>query len=374
MTKQLVKSNRTAIEKIDLIDEWIKYLIQNEQILEGGKSEKSYRRILGKFYQFLHDNKINEPDLNSITLWTENLKQRPKYIGTKREKEISIKPSSINSYLVPVRAFFRFLDECGPYKERTGEVMASEKAKIKYYRNDIHTKNLVKNKRTKNAKRHLREWLRPEWLKQIVESIDDNTLTGARDKAMILSMYYSGLRAVECAGLTHSDIIKNGLTWSLNIKGKGRSEKEIVPTDKTAIDAIGKYQKLLSKEIDLKDDSPLFICLSWTDGKQYFGKRLRTESISRIWRSHIDRLDLPKKYSKNLCAHSARHGLGTYLWLTGMAAPAIQRIMRHNSIDTTYGYLHDINDEKAFEDYQKYMNPLNNLLEGKNDQWQVQAV
>lgn len=336
--QNLVRANNGQMQRIDLVDEWIKHLIREEQIQTGGLSEKSYRRILGKFFDFIQDNKIDSPNIDDVSLWVEGLKKGQRYFGTKRAEDKPVKPSTINSYLIVVRAFFRWMKD------------------QHIYHNDIHEKKLIKNKRTKGRKTHRREWLRPEWIRGIINSIDDSTLKGARDKALILTMYYSGLRAAEVCGLNHGDIQRSGDSWSLSIKGKGRAEREDVPTTQTVVDAIGKYQAMLKST---NDSQPLFIALCW-NGKG--GSRITPQSVSRIFKQYIGALNLPKKYTEKLCAHSARHGLITFLHLQGMMPAIIQRLARHSSLQTTLSYLHDIDDDKAFSEYQKHMPQLDNNL------------
>ena len=331
-TKSLVKRSTQKLQTVDLPNEFIKWLVQEERIPEHGITQKTYRRVIARFQDFLKDNQVTEPDMNTINLYVQMLKQ-------------NLKPATINSYLVPLRLFFRFLHEKG------------------FYPNDIFKKKLVKVKKTKGAKTHSREWLRPEWLQKMTYFTDD-TLKGKRDKAIMLTMFYSGLRCKELSGLQNGDIIFLDNRIQLKILGKGRTDYEFVDTHPEAVEAITEYQRELKKQTSIDDNNPLFISMSWNG---YFGNRLTEISISRTIKKYIKKLNLPEKLQNKLCAHSLRHGFVTVGLLRGVPERIMQGWARHQSLDTTLGYAHDITADNLWNDYSKTFDTLTNLVEDMNN-------
>ena len=68
----------------------------------------------------------------------------------------------------------------------------------------------------------LPKYLQPEQIKQVVDSCDQSTVSGARSRAAILLMSTLGLRAGDVADLTLEDI--DWRKGTIRVSGKGRRE------------------------------------------------------------------------------------------------------------------------------------------------------
>lgn len=137
------------------------------------------------------------------------------------------------------------------------------------------------------------------------------------EKALILTVYASGLRASEAASLTIYDV-KEG---SIRVKGKGGKER-IVPIAPIALDAIDLYLK------QREDSNPyLFVIRK---------KNLKREQILNI----IKKIANESGLEKNVYTHLLRHSFATHLLQGGADLRTIQELLGHSDIRTTNRYTH----------------------------------
>ncbi len=113
---------------------------------------------------------------------------------------------------------------------------------------------------------------------RLLDSIDTDTLFGLRNRAIFETLYSSGLRVSELAGMDVSDV--DFPTGLIRVTGKGKKER-IVPIGQKAAAAIKKYRKGLLESSHFRKDGmqtdrkePLFLNKN--------NRRLTSRSIARI--------------------------------------------------------------------------------------------
>ncbi|MBS3820785.1 MAG: site-specific tyrosine recombinase XerD [Planctomycetes bacterium] len=147
-----------------------------------------------------------------------------------------------------------------------------------------------------------------------------------RDRAMLMMLYATGMRAGELVGLRLSDI--NANLGVLRVLGKGSKER-IIPIARqalvSALDYIENYRPLL-----ITTDEPDHVFLSRT------GRPLIREDIYRIVRKYIHRACIKGKVSP----HTLRHSFATQLLARGADLRSVQEMLGHSDISTTQIYTH----------------------------------
>lgn len=143
---------------------------------------------------------------------------------------------------------------------------------------------------------------------------------GARDLAILLLLYGSGLRIAEALSLT-ADIRPMGDT--LRVTGK-RSKTRIVPVLRPVRDAIDAYVELCP--YPLHGDAPLFV------GAR--GGPLNPDLVRRSVRAARKRLGLPD----SLTPHALRHSFATHLLAGGADLRSLQELLGHASLSSTQIY------------------------------------
>jgi integrase/recombinase XerC len=162
----------------------------------------------------------------------------------------------------------------------------------------------------------------PEIYGEAIRSIDRSTVKGKRDYAIARLLWDNALRRVEIERLTIGDFDKPKL-W---IRGKGRSEKELIDLSAKSINAIEDW--LTVRGIVINSD-PLFIAL---DNRSY-GRPISGRSIDR---NVVKRLGVE---SKVLSPHKVRHSTITAaLEQTNGDVRKVQKFSRHRKLDTLMIY------------------------------------
>jgi integrase/recombinase XerD len=145
-----------------------------------------------------------------------------------------------------------------------------------------------------------------------VESIDQSTLLGLRDYALILFLYASGCRISEALMAQRSDLLNGWLTIRY---AKGKKER-VVPLAARANEALESY-------LNAQDLSSSSIWLNY-----------RGEQLSRI-----SAFKIVKKYL-GVSPHVLRHSFATSLILGGANLRVVQELLGHASLETTQIYTH----------------------------------
>jgi integrase/recombinase XerC len=147
-----------------------------------------------------------------------------------------------------------------------------------------------------------------------------NDWIGARDLAILLLLYGSGLRVAEAMGLTARVL---PLGQAMRVTGK-RSKTRIVPLVQAVKEAITTYVALCP--YPLAGDAPLFVGAK--------GGRLNPDLVRRAVRSARARLGLPD----SLTPHALRHSFATHLLARGADLRSLQELLGHASLSSTQIY------------------------------------
>lgn len=143
---------------------------------------------------------------------------------------------------------------------------------------------------------------------------------GARDLAILLLLYGSGLRVSEALSLTARDL---PIGEAIRVTGK-RSKTRIVPVVKAVREAISDY--LQQCPYPISGETPLFL------GAR--GGPLSADIVRRAVRAARVRLGLPD----TLTPHALRHSFATHLLARGADLRSLQELLGHASLSSTQIY------------------------------------
>ena len=290
------------MEISDAVDMFHQYIL-----VEKGLSKQtwiSYLEDIQAFFDYFSD-KTQVEDLSETDL----------YEFLKYELSLGLSVSTALRRLSSTRGFYLFLKKDGYY---TGAIP------------DIETPK--KPKRLPNC-------LTEEEVDALLDAPDLTTPSGIRDKAMLETMYSSGLRVSELLMLEkgHVNLTKGVIT----VFGKGAKERK-VPIAEYAIDYIRKYISEVRNKSENKSSKYLFL-------------NKKGEPISRVYF-----FKQVKKYSElagietQVSPHTLRHSFATHLLNHGAQLRMVQGMLGHTNIATTQIYTH-VSREKLKDDYDKIM-------------------
>lgn len=167
---------------------------------------------------------------------------------------------------------------------------------------------------------------------------DLSTEAGLRDKAMIETLYATGVRVSELINLRLSDL--NLSVGFLRCFGKGSKER-IVPLGKVAIGYLERY---------IAESRPAY---ARAGSSEYLFLTIRGRKMSRVgfWKM-IKKYTARAGIARNVTPHTLRHSFATHLLQGGADLRSIQEMLGHADIATTQIYTH-VSREKLKEVYRE---------------------
>lgn len=218
-----------------------------------------------------------------------------------QQREGGLSKVTIARRVATIRSFFRFL-------QREGYVPSNPAL------------GLVRPKQD----RHLPSFLSVEETTRLMEAPAGDSFAASRDRAILETLYSTGLRVSELVNLKVRDVDLIGGT--LRTVGKGRKER-MVPMGSYSIQAIRAYLKTLTPE-ENEPDRPLF--------RNQRRGRLTDRSVRRILNRYLFQVSVARRISP----HSLRHSFATHLLDRGADLRSVQELLGHSSLTTTQVYTH----------------------------------
>lgn len=238
-----------------------------------------------------------------------------------RQTLLGVEPDDVRRFL----AFLKDRDYC---KSTTARKLATLRSFFKFCvkRGHVQSNPLVTIRTPKQDKR-LPKFLEEEQVRKLLETPDVATLLGARDRAMLETMYSTGVRVSELVDLNIQDVDFVG--ECLHVRGKGKKER-VTPIAPTALAWIRRY-------MDLRRADPR--AASWNQQAVFVnkhGQRLSTRSVRRKLDKYLSIAGLDPSISP----HTLRHSFATHMLNRGADLRAVQELLGHQSISTTQIYTH----------------------------------
>lgn len=273
---------------------WLKNLRFQRRYSE--ETQRAYAQDMHAFFQFLHEHTgafvtrevLENIDLRTLRAWLANRQMQEK-AKTSTARAISV-----------VRQFYRYFTR--HFKVRV--------AAIEHIR----------------APKRPEQLPRPLSLDQILEllaHIDQHhphAWVRARDRALFMLLYASGMRIREALSLTGRDL---PLTNQLSIVGKGHKAR-IIPLLPQLRESIETYLNLCPFSLD--EARPLFIGIR--------GKAMSAQMAANILRQYRRHLGFPESASP----HALRHSCATHLMENSHDIRAVQELLGHASLSSTQIY------------------------------------
>lgn len=268
------------------IDKFINYLKVEKNA--SGHTINNYAIDLKSFSLFLAGKDITQID---------HLLLR-RFLAEMRSKAYSKR--TIARKLASLRSFFKFLFREGHIKSNPITAISSPKLDKK-----------------------LPKFLDVEKVTRLILKPDTTTGAGLRDRAILETLYSTGIRVSELVGLDSQDI--DFISGVIKVFGKGSKER-IVPIGDEALGAIRKYNDKKNKKEKSKD--AVFL--------NNRGGRLTDRSVRRVLDKYIRSCAIEEKISP----HSLRHSFATHLLDRGADLRSVQELLGHMNLSTTQIYTH----------------------------------
>ena len=230
--------------------------------------------------------------------------------------------------LEDLQGFIQWVNETGLSARTQARVISGIKAFYKYLLlentiNDDPTTLLE----TPKLGRKLPSFLTIEEVDAILGAIDLSLPEGQRNRAMLETLYSSGLRVSEIVTLRKSDTYSD--IGFLKITGKGNKER-LVPLGSSANKHIELYETAYRNHLKIKPGNEDILFLNRR------GAKLTRVMVFTIIKQLAEKIQLKKQISP----HTFRHSFATHLIEGGADLRAVQEMLGHESITTTEIYTH----------------------------------
>ncbi len=234
-----------------------------------------------------------------------------KYLASMKEKNYSKR--TVARKLASLRSFFKFLYREGYIKTNPASGVATPKLDKK-----------------------LPIFLDQDEVAKLIESPSEKDSAGLRDRAIMETLYSTGIRVSELVGMKLNDI--DFISGVVKVFGKGKKER-LAPIGDKALRAIRNY---LDKRgaASLSDKKAVFLNKN--------GSRLTDRSVRRIIEKYIKRVSIREGVSP----HTLRHSFATHLLNRGADLRSVQELLGHMNLSTTQIYTH-VTTERLKEVYDK---------------------
>jgi integrase/recombinase XerC len=227
-----------------------------------------------------------------------------------------------------LRGYVSALHEAGYAKTSVARRLASLRTFYKFaQREGLAQSNPAKPLRNPRPDRKLPHFLSTDEIGQLLNAPPAAAAAGLRDRAILETMYSTGLRVSEAVGMNDGDLnLADGI---VRIRGKGRRER-LAPLGSFAAKAIQRWLKVrtLSPQEPAGAPAPVFT--------NKFGRRLTTRSVHRMLLKYLKLTGLDLRTTP----HTLRHSFATHLLDRGADIRSVQELLGHKSLVTTQIYTH----------------------------------
>lgn len=228
-----------------------------------------------------------------------------------------------------VRDYLAYMQHNGLSRATIARKLASLRSFVKFLcREGILENNPIAAVATPKQDKKLPKFLYTMEIEMLMAAPDIRTPLGSRDKAILETLYASGLRVSELVMMDLKDI--DFPEEFIKVKGKGNKER-IVPlgtkAKKALLDYIHQSRTRLLKQQGTSTGA-VFL--------NRYGERLSARSVRNIINKCINETAINQKISP----HTLRHTFATHLLNAGADLRSVQEMLGHVKLSTTQIYTH----------------------------------
>ena len=280
---------------LQLIEDFIAYLISYRNLSKF--TVRNYKNDLKSFKDFINlDNNILLKNIDKSLI-----RKYVHYLNTKGYQR-----SSINRKLSVLRSLFNYVSTNSDFDEITIAMISKSKIQKKL-------PNIISIEQTE----------------RLISSVDVTNLSGVRDRALIETLYSTGMRVSEISSLNIDDIIDKN---KIKLMGKGAKPRVVFMSGNARI-WIDQYIKLCSQKFKNHQNNALFL--------NRFGTRLSVRSIQIL----VKKYGYKSGIGVSLHPHLLRHTFATHMLSNGADLRTVQALLGHSKVSTTQIYTQVANSD-----------------------------
>lgn len=287
------------------------------------KTQENYARFLRHFVAWLKKDQLT--DLLPHQLTAKHIWDYRVYLSrdvSSQKTRNPLKKITQNCYLIALRALLIY------FAEKDIVCLPADKIKLA--------------KQSKNKKIH---FLKLDEIRKLLDAPDTTTEPDLRDKAILETLFSTGMRVSELTALNSEQFskIKNKVDFlELAIIGKGNKPRTVYFSQR----CLKWLHQYLAKRADT--DPALFIGYH-AGAKKSKSRRLSSRAIEKIVKKYAKIAGL----SLLTTPHTLRHSYATDLLIQGADLRLVQEFLGHSDISSTQIYTH-VTNQRLRESYLKF--------------------
>ena len=284
----------------DIVTDFLRYLEGDSNV--SSHTLRAYATDLSQFLTFLSAGQGSDSG-ESVTALLQSVDRHTirEYLAKLQRQGMS--PRTLARKLAALRSFFKYLHARGLCAANPAKLVSSRK-----------------------LGRPLPHVLSVDEVERLVEAPDDSTILGKRDRAILETLYSTGIRAGELATLRLDNV--DLISGTIRVFGKGRKER-IALLGSPATRALRAYLAVRSDLTGQSDVTHVFV--------NHRGGPLTSRSVQRIVHKYATTV-LPTR--AEISPHTFRHSFATHMLNRGADLRSVQELLGHASLTSTQIYTH----------------------------------
>ncbi len=282
------------------IKEYLDYLEVEKN--RSPKTIENYRRYLNFFVKISGAKNLKDVNFENIRRFRLDLARRA------GEESEFLKKNTQSYYVIAIRNFLKYL-----------------------IKNSIKTSVSPEQIELPKVSQRQIEIMEYSDLERFLNSPSGDSLRSLRDKAILETLFSTGLRISELCSLSRYQDFDRG---EVTVRGKGGKLRVVFFSD----DAKKAIKKYLDKRSDAEE--ALFVSLNKSKNPKVIGKII-PRAIQRLVRYYAKKSGTLDKVTP----HQLRHQFATDLLMNGADIRSVQALLGHANIATTQIYTHVTNKE-----------------------------
>lgn len=266
---------------------------------ERGNTRRSYRKDLQQFFssETVVLPQASQASFVDVNAWVESL-------------EIAgAAPTTIQRKIAALRGFFAWLIALGALTHNPAD------------------RQLIRRGRRSTASDRIITVLTREQARALIDAVDPDRHSGARDRALLLTLLHGVLRRSEAREMDFEHVRRTGPYWVLELpRTKGGADQYVKLPDHV-VEAIEEVRAVYGFRT-----GAIWRALS----NNHYGRRLSGHSIYTIASKHAAKAGI----SELVGAHTLRHTGCTLAIEGGASLQQVQTHARHKQLQTTMVYVH----------------------------------
>ena len=267
----------------------------------------AYRQDLTSFISFLQK--------ENLTSWPTQAVDIDAFLAEQRDQKKAT--SSISRLITSLRKFYQWL-----------------------VRQNIQKLNPMLEIDSPKKRRTLPVALTVNEVNNLLEQPDTKKQLGLRDRALLETLYATGIRVSELINLKFTDLHEE--LKLVKVFGKGSKER-LIPISEVALSWIDSYKE--------KVRDPLILKIGKNTDFIFLNSRGRSLTRQAVWQiiKHYCKM---AGIQKNVTPHTLRHTFATHLLENGADLRVVQEILGHSDISTTQIYT-NLSQKHILQVYEK---------------------